>query len=209
MLPLLCLSHCILLQHLMQPNLTLAICQSFHFQSLFSYHWLPKRVFPKINPRGSGMMHVLPWETKYAQIKKGDCNRLFLSSFFILFWAAVSILLLFHWIILPATISFMASSIKQAILWLFFVVNLLLTTRPGQAFWSILLTVICIVFIVPTIFYTIYTSIYDFGPKHCKQSFIDILTQPIPGIKFEEQHERSDSHRHCRFNHEMVSCRLL
>jgi hypothetical protein len=30
-LPLLCLSHCLLLRHLMQPNLTLVICQSFHF----------------------------------------------------------------------------------------------------------------------------------------------------------------------------------
>ncbi len=34
-------------------------------------------------------------------------------------------------------------------------------------------TVLCIVFIVPIVFYTFYKSIYDFGPKHRKRSFID------------------------------------
>ncbi len=135
-----------------------------------------------------------------------DC---FLLPFIFSFLAAISILLLFHQIILSATISFTASSIKQAIPWLFFVVNLLLTTTPGRAFWSILSTVLCIVFIVPIIFYTFYKSIYDVGPKHPKQFFIDMLTQPVPGIKFEEQHDGSDSNWHCRFNHKTVSHSLL
>ena len=135
-----------------------------------------------------------------------DC---FLLWFIFSFWAAISILLLLHWVILTATISFTASLMKQAILWLFFVVNLLLTTRPGQAFWSFLSTVLCIVFIVPIVFYIFCKNIYDFGPRHCKQSFIDILTQPVPGNKFEEQNDGSDSHWHRRFNHKMVSRRLL
>ncbi len=71
--------------HLMQPNLTLAIPQSFHFQSLCSKHWWPKQVFLKINSRRSRMTHVLPWETKWPQIKKGDYNGLFLTSIYILF----------------------------------------------------------------------------------------------------------------------------
>jgi hypothetical protein len=69
--------------------------------------------------------------------------------------------------------------------------------------------VLCIVFIVPIVFDTYYKSIYDFGPKHHKQSFTDILTQPVLGIEFEQQHVESDSHWHCRFNHNTVSCRLL
>ncbi len=84
MLPLLCLSHCLLLHHLMQPNLTLAIHQSFYFQSLFSQHWWPKQIFLKFNSRRSGITHVLPWETKWPQIKKGDYNGLFLTSIHIL-----------------------------------------------------------------------------------------------------------------------------
>ncbi len=136
-----------------------------------------------------------------------DC---FLLPFTFSFWAAIYILLLFHQIILPATISFMASLIKQVILWLFFVVNLLLITRPGRALWSILLTVLCIVLIVPIVFYTFYKSIHDFGPKHHKQSFMDILkTRPVLGIEFEQQHIESDSHWHRRFNQKTVSCRLL
>jgi hypothetical protein len=131
-----------------------------------------------------------------------DC---FLLLFMFSFQAAISILLLPHQIILLAIMLFTASLIKQAIIWLFFVVNLLLTTKPGQALWSILLTVLCIVFIVPIIFYTFYKSIYGFGPRIAKQSFIDNPNQPVRGIEFEEQHDESDSYGHCRFNHKMVS----
>jgi hypothetical protein len=135
-----------------------------------------------------------------------DC---FLLPFIFSIWAVISILLLFQQIILPATILFTTSLIKQAIQWLLFMVNLFLTTTFRRALWSIISTVLCIVFIVPIVFYTFYKSIYDFCPKHCKQPFIDILSQPVPGIEFEEQHDDSDSHLHRRFNHKMVSCRLL
>jgi hypothetical protein len=39
--------------------------------------------------------------------------------------------------------------------------------------------------------------------------FIDILSQPVPGIEFEEQHDDSNLHSRRRFHHKMVSRRLL
>jgi len=66
-----------------------------------------------------------------------------------------------------------------------------------------------IVFIVPITFYTFYKSIYDFGPAHRKRSFIDILSQPVPGVEFEEQHDDSNLHSRRRFHHKIVSRRLL
>jgi hypothetical protein len=105
---------------------------------------------------------------------------------------------------------FTASLFKQAIQWLFFVVNLFLTTKIDRAIWKIISTVLCIVFIVLIVFYTFYKSIYDFGLAHRKQSFIDILSQPVPGIEFEEtKHDDSNSHLRHRFNHKIMSCRVL
>jgi len=135
-----------------------------------------------------------------------DC---FLLPFIFSIRAAISILLLLQQIILPAMMLFMVSLIKQATQWFFFVVNLFLTTTFGQALWSIISTVLCIVFIVPITFYTFYKSIYDFGPAHRKQSFIDILSQPVPGIEFEEQYDDSNFHSRRRFHHKMVNRRLL
>jgi len=139
-----------------------------------------------------------------------DC---FLLPFIFSIRAAITLLLLLQQIILPATMRFTASFIKQAFQWFLFVVNLFLTTKFGRTLWSIFLTVLCIVFIVPIVFYTFYKSIYDFGPKHRKQSFIDILSQPVPGIEFEEQTHRkthqADSSLRRRFNHRLVNCRLL
>ena len=69
--------------------------------------------------------------------------------------------------------------------------------------------VLCIVFIVPNTFYTFYKSIYDFGSVHRKHFFFDILSQPVPGIEFEEQHDDSNFNSRRKFNHKMVSRRLL
>jgi hypothetical protein len=135
-----------------------------------------------------------------------DC---FILPFIFSIWAAISILLLVQRIILPAMMLFMASLINQTIQWLLFGANLFLTTTFGRALWSIISTVLCIVLIVPIVFYTFYRSIYDFGPAHCKLSFIDILSQPVPGIDFEGQHDDSNSHLRCRFNPKMISRRLL
>ena len=92
---------------------------------------------------------------------------------------------------------FTASLIKQAIQCLLFVVNLFLTTTFGQALRSSSLVnhfngpVHCI-YSPNCLLYTLYKSIYDFGPVHHKGSSIDILSQPVPGIDVEEQHDDSN-----------------
>jgi hypothetical protein len=110
-----------------------------------------------------------------------DC---FLLPFIFSFWAAISILLLLQQL-LPATILFTASLFKQVIQWLLFLACLFFTTRLRQIIWSFLSTVLCLVFMVPIVIHSFYKSIYDFGPKHHKQLFWEIITQPVPGIEFE------------------------
>jgi hypothetical protein len=71
--------------------------------------------------------------------------------------------------------------------------------------------VLCIVCIVSIIFYFFYKSVYNFGPKHCKQSLMDILLNPVPGIEFEGQIGESsdyDTFKCRRFNHKTVGLRL-
>jgi hypothetical protein len=67
--------------------------------------------------------------------------------------------------------------------------------------------VLCIVCTVPTVFYSFHKSVYNFGPKHCKQSLMDILLSPVPGTEFKGQIGESsdyDSFKCCRFNHNPV-----
>jgi hypothetical protein len=33
--------------------------------------------------------------------------------------------------------------------------------------------------------YTFFHGVYNFGPRHCQRSFIDIFFNPVPGIEFE------------------------
>ncbi len=117
------------------------------------------------------------------KLRKETIMDCFLLPFIFSFWAAISILLLLGQL-LPATILFTASLFKQVIPWLLFLTRLFFTTRLGQIVWSFLSTVLCLVFIVPIVFHRFYKSVYDFGPKHCKQSFWGILTQPLHGIEF-------------------------
>ncbi len=136
-----------------------------------------------------------------------DCCLL---SFIFSFRAAISILLLLRQLLL-ATILFTASLFKQVIQWLLFLTCLFFTTRLGQFIWLFLLMVLCLVFIVPIVFHSFYKSVYDFGPKHCKQTFWESLTQPVPEIKFEGCLGKSadfDSLQQCRFNHKPIGCKL-
>jgi hypothetical protein len=94
---------------------------------------------------------------------------------------------------------------------LLFVTRLFFTTRLGQTIWAFYLTVLCHVFIVSIVFHSFYKSVYDFGPKHRKQSFWEILTQPVPGIKFEGCLGKSadfDSLQQRRFNHKPFDHKL-
>jgi hypothetical protein len=133
-----------------------------------------------------------------------------LLPFIFSFWAAISFLLLLRQL-LPATIFFTASFIKQAIQWLLYLAYVFLTTKFGQALWFVTSTVLCAVSIVPIVIYTFYKSDYDFGPKHRKQTLIDIITNPVPGIEFEGRLGESDtfdSFQQRRFNHNAVERKL-
>ena len=136
-----------------------------------------------------------------------DC---FLLPFIFSFWAAISFILLLQQL-LPATIFFTASFIKQAIQWILYLAYVFLTTKFGQALWFVTSTVLCTVFIVPIVFYTFYKSVYDFGPKHCKRTLMDIISNPVPRIEFEGQLRESDtfdSFQRRRFNHNAVERKL-
>ena len=85
MVPLLRLSHYHPLHQRLLPNLTLVIRQSFSFQSLFSQHWCLKQVSLKMRSRRYGMRCVLPRETRWPRIKKGDYNGLFFTSIYTLY----------------------------------------------------------------------------------------------------------------------------
>ncbi len=136
-----------------------------------------------------------------------DC---LLLPFIFSFWAAIFFLLLLQQL-LPATIFFTASFIKQAIQWLLYLAYVFLTTKFGQALWFVISTVLCTVFIVPIVFYTFYKSIYDFGLKHRKRTLMDIITIPVPGIEFEGRLGESDtfdSFQRRGFNHNAVEHKL-
>ncbi len=38
---------------------------------------------------------------------------------------------------------------------------------------------------VPITFITFFQYVYNFRPKHCKRSLFDILSNPVPGVKFD------------------------
>jgi hypothetical protein len=78
-------------------------------------------------------------------------------------------------------------------------------TNYSRRFWWLTLRWI---FIVPIICFTFFPSVYNFGPKHCKQLLIEILCNPIPGIVFKGHIGESndfDSLKYCCFNHNLIS----
>ena len=69
-----------------------------------------------------------------------------------------------------------------------------------------------IVFVIPITFYTFFKHVYDFGPKHRKRSFLDILLNPVPGVEFDGRLGESDDYeslRRRRFNHGLLARRIL
>jgi len=68
------------------------------------------------------------------------------------------------------------------------------------------------IFIVPIILFTFFWNIYNFGPKHCKQSLFEILRNPVTGIEFKGQINKSDdfdSLKLRRYNQNIISRRIL
>jgi len=84
----------------------------------------------------------------------------------------------------------------------------MLSSYVGRFWWSL----IQIVFVIPITFYTFFKHVYDFGPKHRKRSFLDILLNPVPGVEFDGRLGESDDYeslRRRRFNHGLLACRIL
>jgi hypothetical protein len=57
---------------------------------------------------------------------------------------------------------------------------------------------------VPITLFIFFQHVYNFGPKHCKRSLFDILSNPVLGIEFDGRLGESDefhSLKRRRFNH--------
>ncbi len=119
----------------------------------------------------------------------------FLLPFIFLFCAAISFLLLlqaliqaissrqniiwFTWYLLQN----FNQGILQTLQWIGFLFWLFVSSYSGR-FW---LQTLQWIFMVPISFITFFQYIYNFGPKHCKRSLFDILSNSVPGVKFDER----------------------
>ncbi len=96
------------------------------------------------------------------------------------------------------------SGIYQVIQGIGFLLWKFITGYSG-CFWYLILR--CI-FIVPITLFTFFRHVYNFGPKHCKRSLFDILSNPVPGIEFDGCLGESDEFnlfKRRRFNHKFVA----
>ncbi len=136
----------------------------------------------------------------------------FLLSFIFSVWAAISFLLLFQVIFTQCNIIWFIhylfqssySSIYQVIQWIGFLLWIFITGYSGH-FWYLILQ--CIL-IVPITLFTFFQHVYNFGPKHCKRSLFDILSNPVPGIEFNGCLGEPDEFgllKRRRFNHKVVA----
>jgi hypothetical protein len=92
--------------------------------------------------------------------------------------------------------------------WIGFLFWLFVSSYTGR-FWFQLLQWI---FIVPLTFITFFRYMHNFGPKHRKQSLLDILCNPVPGVEFDGRIGESEdfaSLRRRRFNHTWWHIALL
>ena len=136
---------------------------------------------------------------------------IFLLPIIFLIRAAISILLLLRVIFSKRTVSFLvglhvilAEILHESVWWIGFLTWIAITSRMGRLMWSL----IQVFFIVPITIYTFFRGVYDFGPKCCKRTFIDILLNPVPGIELEGRLGETDdlnSFRRRRFNHKNIS----
>jgi hypothetical protein len=126
--------------------------------------------------------------------------------------AAISILLLLRAFFSLHTaktfIVFLFGVIQELYQWTRFISWIAISSYTGHFWWMVLQVIFKVVFIVPITFHSFFKYVYDFGPKHCKQSLYDILMNPVPGEEFEGRLGKSDDftslpHRH--FNHNIVA----
>ncbi len=61
---------------------------------------------------------------------------------------------------------------------------------------------------MPITLFTFFQHVYNFGPKPCKRSLFDILSNPVPRIEFDGRLGESDEFdllKHRRFNHKVIT----
>ena len=120
--------------------------------------------------------------------------------------AAISILLLLQ-VLSIFTFQFAIDLVQNLYQWSRFISWIAISSYTGRFWWSIFR----VIFVVPITLYTFFRTIYDFGPKHRKQSLFDILRNPVPGIEFEGRSGESDdfdSLQRRRFNHCILARRI-
>ena len=71
--------------------------------------------------------------------------------------------------------------ILQTLQWVGFLFWLFVSSYSG-CFW---MQVLPWIFMVSITFITFFWYVYNFGPKHRKWSLFDILSNPVPGVKFD------------------------
>ncbi len=123
-------------------------------------------------------------------------------------WAAISILLLFQALLSICTAkrhgNFSIEFIQELYQWIRFLFWITISSYTGRVWGSLIQAL----FILPIRFYTFFWYVYDFGPKHCKWSLLDILMNPVPGVEFEGWLGEADDFEalRCRqFNHNIVA----
>jgi hypothetical protein len=155
------------------------------------------------------------WETKWPGHRIELIMDIFLLPFIFSVWAAIPFLLLLQVIvsrcnIIQCTRFLIMTSTQvtwQSLNWIGFLFWTFMNSYTGR-FW---LSFLCWMFIVPIVLFTFFRSIYNFGPEHCKQSFFDILSNPVPGIEFKGRDGESNalnSFRQRCFNHNLVARRI-
>ena len=122
--------------------------------------------------------------------------------------AAISILLLLQSIVSRENLlhftAITTQVIHQVFHWMGFLLRFFFHSYTGR-FW---LAILHWIFIVPIVLFTFFRNIYNFGPKHCKRSLFEILSNPVPGIEFEgriNESEDFDSLKRRRFNRNLIS----
>jgi hypothetical protein len=142
--------------------------------------------------------------------------NIFLLPIIFLIQPAISILLLLRVIFsihtAKRTVSFLVGFsvgsvgiLHESNLWTCFLSWIAISSRVGHFLWSL----IQVFFIIPITIYTFFKGVYDFGPKSCRRSFFDILSNPVPGIEFEGRLSKADDFealRHLRFDHNIIAC---
>jgi len=112
----------------------------------------------------------------------------FLLPFIFSFRAAISFLLLIQATLTMCNVGFLFQTIQYSIQWIGFLFWLFVSSFTGR-FWMQILRWL---FIVPITFLAFFRHVYNFGPKHRKQSLFDILRNPVPSVEFDGRIGESD-----------------